>query len=285
MDDYNIGHNELIKWTYEGSLYCLHVQNDDDPAISPIKKETIIQMPCWGRKAGLGNVNTRGMDPDDYWRRLVRKHVPDADVLRPALDGKLGYVKAVALGGGLYDVNGKTDGTVLCESEHEDVAADAVVDEMTVPECRAALEDHVFAMPVFCYDHGGITISCDSTYPYNDEFDGGQIGWATLDKDTVLQNWPCQDDWKAEAEKAIRSFVKTYDLYLTGDVWYFMLNRKDPGTGKWEELESCGGFLGSGVLASGMAENAGHGLEEAIKSGDFETGKAREVVIRYYDYD
>ncbi len=30
-------------------------------------------------------------------------------------------------------------------------------------------------MPLFLYDHSGITISCSNSYPYNDRWDAGQV--------------------------------------------------------------------------------------------------------------
>ena len=77
-------------------------------------------------------------------------------------------------------------------------------------------------LPVYMYDHGGITISTSHTYPYNDMWDAGQVGFIYISKKNAVKEWGKKIFTKAVEKKAIAclaSEVKTYDDFLTGNVY------------------------------------------------------------------
>ena len=115
--------------------------------------------------------------------------------------------------------------------------------------------DLVLIKPLNLYDHGGITISTSSGYPYNDRWDAGCVGFVFITKKTALENLggipKCddygkpvmvvkklsngksvlaaeyepisEDNWKQVAEYCIDEEVETYDQYLRGDVYGYQL--------------------------------------------------------------
>ncbi len=76
--------------------------------------------------------------------------------------------------------------------------------------------------------------------------------------------------------------VEEYDNYLRGDCYYYTLYVKQDE--EYEELDSCGGFLGSDIMTNGIVETVGFGLSEAIESGEYETGTATRHVKTYYEF-
>lgn len=102
-------------------------------------------------------------------------------------------------------------------------------------------ENRVLYLPLYLYDHSGITMSTGRSYPFNDPWDSGQVGYIYLTRETILKEW----GWKAVTKKRLEKLykymeaeVKEYDQYLTGDVWGYVI--KEDG----EEVESCWGFYG-----------------------------------------
>ena len=109
------------------------------------------------------------------------------------------------------------------------------------------------------YDHSGITISTSNSYPYNDMWDSSIVGFVYVTKKTAFEElveyvldengerikiehkhpngqstWSYKtqeltdDTWKKRAEEVIESEVKTYDQYLTNDVFGFTLSEIIP---------------------------------------------------------
>lgn len=104
----------------------------------------------------------------------------------------------------------------------------------------AECEDIVM-LPLYLYDHSGITIS---TTPFSCPWDSGQVGFAFMTRDVILKYIPggvqrLSQKQKAEARRLIRLEVKTYDAYLTGDCWQWSITDTDTN----EIVESCGGYL------------------------------------------
>lgn len=92
-------------------------------------------------------------------------------------------------------------------------------------------------LPVYIYDHSGITIN---TTGFSCPWDSGQIGIIYMPRAVAVANWGKKICTKAVADKAracLRSEVETLDQYLSGEVYSYMVRRGD------EVLDSCGGFF------------------------------------------
>ena len=113
-------------------------------------------------------------------------------------------------------------------------------------EMEQAIRNHyeVLALkPLYLYDHSGITIS---TSPFGCNFDSGRIGFIIVDKDK-LQNMTGDADGHSldYLEEVIDSEVKTYDQYLTGEVYgyrTFEIETCSLGCEHKTELDSCWGY-------------------------------------------
>jgi hypothetical protein len=86
------------------------------------------------------------------------------------------------------------------------------------------------AIPVYMYEHSGVTISVN---PFGCRWDSGQIG----------NVW--YDPTAEHGEEIARGVVKEWDQYLTGEVYGFTIEPEgDDPLGLISE-HSCGGFYGS----------------------------------------
>jgi hypothetical protein len=98
-------------------------------------------------------------------------------------------------------------------------------------------DSHVLIMPLYLFDHSGISMS---TSRFSCPWDSGQVGFATLTKADALRELSCDEStWREAAANCITEEVKTYDQYLTGDVWHYRVEDFDG-----EVIDSCGGFYG-----------------------------------------
>lgn len=125
---------------------------------------------------------------------------------------------------------------------------------------------------ISCYEHSGITISTAiTTYPYNDRWDSGIIGFAFIDKETFEINCGVYKDWKRRAMDIIDSEVKTLDDYFRGEVFRYTLEekvhvhneKKCPHCGEvleihddddWEVIDGCSGFYGDELESNGILD-------------------------------
>lgn len=101
-------------------------------------------------------------------------------------------------------------------------------------------------LPLYLYDHSGITIS---TSPFGCQWDSGQIGWVFCTKEEMDSNWIelSGQDKEERSEVLLKGEVETYDQYLTGDVYgykVFKVDTCDKGHTHEEELDSCWGYYG-----------------------------------------
>lgn len=95
-------------------------------------------------------------------------------------------------------------------------------------------EKAVIVLPLGLYDHSGITMYVGDTH---DRWDGGQVGFIYCTQEDVDREF---DGNLKKAEDFMRGEVETYDQYLRGDVWgYVVTNPKND-----DEVGSCWGFYG-----------------------------------------
>jgi hypothetical protein len=134
----------------------------------------------------------------------------------------------------------------------------------------AALEGHVI-LPLYLYDHSGITMSVGS---FGCPWDSGQVGWIVCDPETIEKEFNGDRDL---AEKCLIAEVATYDDYLTGNVYGFIVEERelledwdqDDDEG-WEHVDSCWGFYGYDPRENGMAGHLGDELLELAACAEIE---------------
>lgn len=134
----------------------------------------------------------------------------------------------------------------------------------------------VISLPLYLYDHSGITMS---TSPFSCPWDSGCVGFIYVTKKDAVKEFGNKICTKLVKERAIRSLVsevEEYDAYLRGDVYMFNISlyefsegvdTSDITTDNIEEFaegidtESCGGFFGEKYCEEDAMETARHMLK------------------------
>lgn len=98
-------------------------------------------------------------------------------------------------------------------------------------------------LPLYLYDHSGITMS---TKPFSCPWDSGQVGYIIATKESIKKIYGKKIPTKEQIKDHLQSEVKEYDNYLTDNVWGFIENEGE------ETEESCFGFFGSDLEETGI---------------------------------
>lgn len=119
-------------------------------------------------------------------------------------------------------------------------------------------ESDIVFLPLYLYDHSGITISTESFVgrAQHAEWDSGQVGWIYATKETIRKELGVNNVTKLVREKVLERLkgeVEVFDQYLTGDVYGVKVIELDEDGNEGED-EACWGFFGSDVEESGMAD-------------------------------
>lgn len=108
-------------------------------------------------------------------------------------------------------------------------------------------------LPVYLYEHSGMTIS---TQPFSCPWDSGQVGFIYASTEELGKD-PREKDLETIRKRLVNE-IEVYDQFIRGDVYYFLLERRQADLCtecmrklEWELEDSCGGFYGD-IEESGM---------------------------------
>jgi hypothetical protein len=109
-------------------------------------------------------------------------------------------------------------------------------------------------LPLYLYDHSGITMSVGK---FSCPWDSGQVGYIVATPEAIRKNFMVKRitaKIRAQAEECLKSEVQTYDDYLTGNVWGFTIESTHPcgecgaKVHENEREDSCWGFIGDTAM-------------------------------------
>jgi hypothetical protein len=116
-----------------------------------------------------------------------------------------------------------------------------IVNEAEDEQVMGAIRHDAVILPLYLYDHSGITMRCQ---PFSCPWDSGQVGYIYVKKGTKGM----ADD---ELERILKDEVESYDTYLTSNIYGATITKKtvitDEDGDEYEnerDLESCWGFYG-----------------------------------------
>lgn len=197
-------------------------------------------MVCWHRRYNLGDEQP-SCDPQEFMERLACE-------VDPSVEDKLDYWR--------------NEGW----SMHGNEKSDAMIKKHILE----ALDKHVVMLPLYLYDHSGITMSTGS---FSCQWDSGQVGniYMTREKIRKEQGWKVLTKSRREKiAKYLEGEVETYDQYLTGEVFGFTVVDPDDED---DPIDSCWGYYGDDHRASGLLETAENAIDchiERNRKGHFE---------------
>jgi hypothetical protein len=122
-------------------------------------------------------------------------------------------------------------------------------DTASAEELRRMLADSdLVAMPIFIYDHSGITIN---TTGFSCPWDSGMVGVVSIEKARARAELGVKRLNLDRVRQLLRAEIETLDQYITGMVYGYRVQDSEG-----EELASCWGFYGDSAdcLAEGLSE-------------------------------
>jgi len=104
------------------------------------------------------------------------------------------------------------------------------------------VRSNCFRLPVYIYDHSGISISTSRRWPFNCRWDSGMIGYIFITRKNARKEFGSKLSEKELEEKALKCMeqeVKIYNQYLVWDVYGYIIFGKEG-----EVSDSCWGYYG-----------------------------------------
>jgi hypothetical protein len=89
------------------------------------------------------------------------------------------------------------------------------------------INKHFFVLPLYLFDHGGISMSAA---PFDCPWDSGQVGFIYAERNCTEYS---------DLRAGLLAEVKTYNQYLTGEVYEYAIKDEEGSV-----LDSCYGFFG-----------------------------------------
>lgn len=119
-------------------------------------------------------------------------------------------------------------------------------------------EKGIIALPLYLYNHSGVTIQ---TNPFSCSWDSGKVGYIFVTKEDIKREYGIKKISKKireEVKRTLKSEVKTYDNYLTGEVYSYTLEEEDfcerCKQTQTDLLDSCSGYYGETATKNILAD-------------------------------
>lgn len=263
---------EESKYFQKDNKICrIKVEQDIMPLNPREDFEPIGHMMCWHNSYRLGD-NHDYRDPEAFLDDMIRKHYSTAQIIRLAKAGKL--QPNIEL---LYDKAEKEwqlwadciswhptrqiNHSLVASDTEIDFLVDDVIECISMSDKIKMLEKKGFIFfPLAIYDHSGITMYIGDRF---DHFDGpwdcSNVGWIYTTKEEFSKigevyglqyragngrYYPVTSkNWKKGAETILIGEVEEYDMYLTGDVYGYILEEYDTEALDWNETYACWGYF------------------------------------------
>lgn len=203
--------------------------------------------------------------------QLTIRIIRDADAESPREWDNLGTMVCAHRRYNLGDSDGMREALDLIYKHLSDKQLnDMEFDASHVPDIERALEatGQAIMLPLFLYDHSGITMS---TSRFSCPWDSGKVGFIFVSKAKARSeySWKLLNKHRTEkVQEVLKGEVVDYDTYLRGDVWGFQVLEEG------EVKDSCWGFFGSDPLTNGILDHLGDQEKVLIRSGQFERSHA-----------
>jgi hypothetical protein len=152
-------------------------------------------------------------------------------------------------------------GKMICFHKRYDLGDKHKIDHNNFSSFDEMIEETVKDgeyLPLFLYDHGSITMKTSS---FGCRWDSGQVGFIYISKNDIIKEFGNDsEETRKRVLNVLQCEVKTYDQYLTGDIYGFQLievKTCELGHQHEEVIDSCWGFYGSDHVSSGLYDHAG----------------------------
>ena len=183
----------------------------DEDCESPREWDNVGTMVCWHNNYRLGDKQP-DVDHESYRTGMVEEFEPGFQDMLERLDAQW--------------VDFSSEGLDELEA-------------LTQKKIESRLEKYFFILPLYLYDHSGLSIS---TSRFSCGWDSGQVGFIYVSKKKAREEYGFKRLTKERIKKVyayLESEVENYDAYLQGDAYGFIVESE-----KTDIEDSCWGFLG-----------------------------------------
>jgi len=194
---------------------------DDEAPINPRDRDNIGVMVCWHKRDSLG-------DKHNY-------------------SGPQDFLLTLALG---KDSDQRED--EMTEAYNTDDESYQDPEDTSNEELLAIIRENHVILPLYLYDHSGITVS---TRPYHCPWDSGQVGWIYVSKEKVLAERTdlTEENWRETAEQYLQGEVQDFADYITDSVLGYELYEIENNEAT-DLVYSCYGFYGHSTSSNGLLD-------------------------------
>jgi hypothetical protein len=169
------------------------------------------------------------------------------------LDIEVGYDETTTFGNYRIRVMADSDaesprdwdnlGTMVCWHSRYNLGDVDGSREYESPEAALKEIGDAIVLPLYLYDHSGITMN---TTGFSCPWDSGQVGFIYVTLEKIREEYKWKRITKKRREQIVKYLtgeVETYDMYLRGEVYGFNITREDED-GEEVDIDSCWGFFG-----------------------------------------
>jgi hypothetical protein len=137
-------------------------------------------------------------------------------------------------------------------SDSDDSIASDMADQLDMCEKMLLLENtgEIVTLPISMYEHSGISLWLGSKWGHPDaQWDCSSIGFAYVEKKTAEKEMPQRkltdeqkNDWKKWAYAMMEGEMETYNKYVSGEVYGYMIEDEEGEEASNVHLCGCWGF-------------------------------------------
>jgi len=223
--------------------YTLFVFEDTDLINPREESDTFGKMMCWHNRHSLGDKHEH-KNPNEFLIDLCDKTVPKDEIFQMIIDNRFENLWTGPDEENNEEYNIKSYSDVFDKwyteatykpplEDSKDDIIDLALPFLEIPELLDILRDYNVILPLYLYDHSGLTMN---TVGFSCPWDSGQVGWIYATHDDIRNEYGSLDVEKAE--NLLCAEVEVYDYYLKGQCYGFKLYEGE------KEIDSCFGFYG-----------------------------------------
>lgn len=147
--------------------------------------------------------------------------------------------------GGHEDIKDVLSGIDVTDKDYE-----RIMDSGSLAEIIEILEKYVVAiLPIYMYDHSGISLS---TTPFSCQWDSGTLGFIYVTREKMMEWQPSWKRMTAHRIKTVKAWlvaeIDVLDKFQSGEVYGFQCFEDG------EEIDACWGFYDFTNMADHMTE-------------------------------
>ena len=209
--------------------YTLFIVDDTQPENPREMNDNFGKMFCWHKRYSLGDEHDY-KDPEDFLINLCYETVPIREIVEHIIGNRFDYLRfepdeedEATYHLQYYDDYFKkwyTEATYESPpADVEDEIADMALSCMKMAELLETAQKYNVMLPLYLYDHSGITMN---TRGFSCPWDSGMVGWIYADYDMIKKEYgEVTPETLEKARDLLESEVKEYDYYLTGQCYGF----------------------------------------------------------------